>query len=117
MVAIATLCVTRIRYSRLLIHLVDGDIAGGVEEGRDSSSRCFPGVVDLVQSTRVTCLVSKGSGQLRSSMAMTSARGCWSLGARAQRLPGCHQQRQADSGKVAATAVRSAARSGGGSGR
>jgi hypothetical protein len=53
MVAMAALCGTRIRYSRLLVHLVDGDLAGGIEEGRDSSGRHFHEVMDLVQSTYV----------------------------------------------------------------
>jgi hypothetical protein len=43
-------CGTRIRYSPLLVHLVGGDLFGGVEEGGDSSGRRFYGVVDLVQS-------------------------------------------------------------------
>jgi hypothetical protein len=33
MVAMAMLCRTRIRYTRLVVHLVGGDRAGGVEEG------------------------------------------------------------------------------------
>jgi hypothetical protein len=37
--------------------------------------------------------------QFKDSMAMTSALGHWSLGARAQRLPEYHQQHQLDSGK------------------
>ena len=41
---------SRIRYTRLLVHLVGGDLAGGVEKDGDSSDRCFHGVVDLVQS-------------------------------------------------------------------
>jgi hypothetical protein len=44
---------TRIRYTRLVTHLIDGDLAYGIEEGGDPSSRCFPGMVDLVQSKRV----------------------------------------------------------------
>jgi hypothetical protein len=35
MVAMAMLCGTRIRYSRLLVHLIGGDLAGRVEEGGD----------------------------------------------------------------------------------
>jgi hypothetical protein len=57
MVAMAVLCGTRIRYSCLLIHRVSGDLAGGIEEGGDSSGRRFYGVVDLVQSTYFTSLV------------------------------------------------------------
>jgi hypothetical protein len=53
MVAIATLCETRIN-SCILVYLVGGDLAGGFEECGDSSSRCFHGVVDLVESTYVT---------------------------------------------------------------
>jgi hypothetical protein len=37
MVAMAALCRTRIRYTRLLFHLIGGDLAGGIEEGGDSS--------------------------------------------------------------------------------
>jgi hypothetical protein len=47
MVAVPTLSETRISYSRLL-HLVSGDFIGGVEEGGESSGRCFHGEVDLV---------------------------------------------------------------------
>jgi hypothetical protein len=57
MVAMAALCETRIRYTRLPVHLVTGDLTGGVEEGGDSLGRRFPGVVDLVQSTFVIGLV------------------------------------------------------------
>ena len=39
-------------------------------------------------------------------MAATLALGRWSLGARARRLPDCHQQRQAGSDGGAATAAR-----------
>jgi hypothetical protein len=53
MVAMVELCGTRIRYTRLLVHFVVGDLLGGVEEGGDLSSRCFPRVVDLAQSTYV----------------------------------------------------------------
>jgi hypothetical protein len=48
---------TRIRYTHLLIHLVGGELAGSVEEGGDSSSRRFPEMVDLVQSTYVISFV------------------------------------------------------------
>jgi hypothetical protein len=37
MVAMAALCRTRVRYTRLLLHLIGGDLAGGIEEGGDSS--------------------------------------------------------------------------------
>jgi hypothetical protein len=33
MVAMVTLCVTRITYTLLLVHLVEADLAEGVEEG------------------------------------------------------------------------------------
>ena len=39
-------------------------------------------------------------------MAATSALWRWSLGARARRLSGCHQQREAGSGRGATTAAR-----------
>jgi hypothetical protein len=48
MVAMAALCGTRIRYFCLLIQLVGGDLAGGIEESGDSSGHHFYGVVDLV---------------------------------------------------------------------
>jgi hypothetical protein len=60
-----TLCGTRIRYSRLLVHLVGGDLAGSVEEGGDSSGRRFHGVVDLVQSMYFTSLVLEASDQFK----------------------------------------------------
>jgi hypothetical protein len=45
MVTIATLCGTKIRYTRHLVHFVGGDLAGGVEEGGDLSGGRFHGVV------------------------------------------------------------------------
>jgi hypothetical protein len=51
MVAMAALCGTRIRYSRLLVHLVSGNLGGGIEESGDSSGRRFHEVVDLFQTT------------------------------------------------------------------
>jgi hypothetical protein len=78
-----------------------GDLAGDIEEGGDSSSHRFPGVVDLIQSTCVRGLVLEDSDQFKDSMATTSALGRWSLGVRARRLPYYHQQ--ADSGKGVAT--------------
>jgi hypothetical protein len=33
MVVIITICLTRIRYTRLLAHLTGGDLAGAAEEG------------------------------------------------------------------------------------
>jgi hypothetical protein len=59
MVPIMALYGTRIRYSRLLVHLVSCVITDGVEEGRDSSGCRFYGVVDFIQSTYVTSLVLK----------------------------------------------------------
>jgi hypothetical protein len=93
-------CETRIRYSSLLVHLIGGNLAGGIEEGEDSSSRRFH-VVDLVQSTRVRGLVLEDLDQFKGSMVAALALGCWSLGARARMLPDCHQHRQADFGKGA----------------
>ena len=100
MVAMAAPRGSRIRYTRLLVHLVGGDLAGGVEEGGDSSDRRFNGVVDLVQST-CCILVSKDLAQFKGSMATTSALGRWSLVTRSRRLSGCHQQRQAGSSRGA----------------
>jgi hypothetical protein len=51
-------------------------------------------------------LVSDTSDLCKGSMAMTAAPGHWSLGARARRLPGCHRQGQAGSGRGATTAMR-----------
>jgi hypothetical protein len=47
MVAMAALCGTRIRYTRLIVHLVGNNLVAGVEN-MDSFSRHFHGVVDLV---------------------------------------------------------------------
>ena len=73
MVAMAALHGTRIRYSRLPVHLVDGDFAGGVEDGEKSSGRCSHGVVDLGQSTRVTGLVLEDSDQFRCRLRLWGA--------------------------------------------
>jgi hypothetical protein len=85
MVAMAVLYGTRIRYSRLFVHLVDRcDLAGSVDEGGVLfGRRFFRGEVDLVQSTCVIGLVLKDSDQFKGSMATHSALGRWSLGARA----------------------------------
>ena len=64
----------RIRYTRLLVHLVGGDLAGGVEEGGDSPGRRFHAVVDLIQSTCVN-FVSEDLDQFKGSMPATSALG------------------------------------------
>jgi hypothetical protein len=58
-------CGTRIRYTRLLVHLISGDLAGGVEEDGDSSDRRFHKVVDLVYSTCVTSLVLEVSDRFK----------------------------------------------------
>jgi hypothetical protein len=71
---------TRIRYSHLLVHLIGGDLAGSVEEGEDSSSRRFHGVVGLVQSTYFTILVLEASDRFKGSTTTISALGRWSLG-------------------------------------
>jgi hypothetical protein len=76
-------CGTRISYTRLLVHLVGDELAGGVAEGGDSSSRRFHGVVDLFQSTCVTSLVLEASDRFKGSMAMTSTLECWSVEGRA----------------------------------
>jgi hypothetical protein len=62
--------------------------------------------VDLIQSKCATGLVLEALNQFMGSMAATSALRRWSLGARARRLPNCHQQRQADSAKGAAIETR-----------
>jgi hypothetical protein len=73
-------------------HLVSGDVAGGVDEGGKSSASYYSHGV-----------VAGYSDRFKSSMA-SSALGCWSLRACAQRHPGCHQQHQTGSGSGAATA-------------
>jgi hypothetical protein len=110
MVAMAVLCGTRIRYFCLLVHLVDGDLAGSIEEDGDSSSRGFHGVAILVQSTYFTSFVLEASDQFKGSTAMILALGRWSLGARPRRLPDCQQQCQRlqdGSGDIYASAARS----------
>jgi hypothetical protein len=83
MVAMVELRGTRIRYFCLLVHLVGDDLAGSIEEGRDSSGRLFHGVMDLVQSTYFTSLVLEASDQFKDSTTMILTLGHWSLGARA----------------------------------
>jgi hypothetical protein len=80
MVAMAMLCGTRIRYASLLVHLVGGDLASGVEERGDSSGRRFRGVVDLVRFMYVTSFMLEASNRFKGSKATTSALGRWSLG-------------------------------------
>jgi hypothetical protein len=75
MVAMTVLCGTRIRYSRLLVYLVGGVIANGIEEGGGSSGRRFHGVVDLVQSTYVTSLVLEASDHFKGSTSTISVLG------------------------------------------
>jgi hypothetical protein len=66
-----TFCETRIRYTHLLFYLVGDDLAGGVEEGGDSSGRHFHVVVNLFQSMCVIGLVLQASDQFKGSMATT----------------------------------------------
>jgi hypothetical protein len=73
------LCQTRIRYIRLLVHLVGGDLVGDIEEGGDSSGRCFYGVVDLVWSTFAIGLMLESSNGFKGSIESTLALGRWSL--------------------------------------
>jgi hypothetical protein len=63
MVAMMTFCGARIKYTRLLFHLVGGDLVGGVEDGRCSSDRRLDGVVDIVWFTYVIGLVLQSSDQ------------------------------------------------------
>jgi hypothetical protein len=69
----------RIRFSRLLVHLVGDDLAGGVEEDGKSYGRCSDGVVDIIFSTCTTGLVLGYSYRIKSSMVMISGLRCWSL--------------------------------------
>jgi hypothetical protein len=80
--AMAAMCLIRIRYTRLFIHLVSGDLAVGAKGGRKSSGRCSHRVVDLGKSTFVTGLVLEVLDQFKSSMVMPIALGHWSLEAR-----------------------------------
>jgi hypothetical protein len=48
MVAMEVMCLTIIRYTCLLVHLVGGNLASGVEEGVESFNRCSHEVVDLI---------------------------------------------------------------------
>jgi hypothetical protein len=75
MMDMMVLCGTRIRYAHLLIELVGGDPAGGVEESGDSSGHHLHRVVDLVQSMYVTGLVLEASGQSENLMATILALG------------------------------------------
>jgi hypothetical protein len=72
MLAIITLCGIRIKYTRLLVH-IGGDLAGGVEEDGDLFGRCFPRLVDLVQSMYVISLVLEASDQFKGLRATTSS--------------------------------------------
>jgi hypothetical protein len=81
------LCGTRIRYIRLLVHLVGDDLASGVAKGVDSSIRRFHGVVGLFHSKCVTGFVLETLDRFKGSLATTLALGRWSLEARARRLP------------------------------
>jgi hypothetical protein len=71
---------TRIRFPRLLIHLVSGDLADGIDEGGESYDRCSLEAVDLVLSTCVVGLLLRDLDGLKSLMATASALGLWSLG-------------------------------------
>jgi hypothetical protein len=44
----SALCGTIIKYTHLLVHLISSYLAGGVEEGEDSSGHRFYAVLDLV---------------------------------------------------------------------
>jgi hypothetical protein len=77
------------------VHLVDDNLAVGVEAGGKWSGHCSYRVVDLVLSTCVSGLVSKYSNEFKISMATTSALRHRFLGKHAQILNGYHQQRQA----------------------
>ena len=69
-------------------------------------SCCLLGAVRLGFLVVWRDLVSGVSNLFKGSTATTAAPGRWSLGARAQRLPSCHRQGQASSGRGAATAAR-----------
>ena len=67
--AMTVLC--RTRFLHLLAYLVSADLAGGIEEGGESSSCNFLGMVDLVSSKCVASLVSEDSDRFKGSTAMT----------------------------------------------
>jgi hypothetical protein len=48
MVVMEVLCVTQIRFSRLLVRFIGDDLASSVEKSGESPGRCFHGVVSLV---------------------------------------------------------------------
>ena len=74
MLAMAVLCRTRIRFSRLLVHLVgSGDLVGGIEEREKSSGRYSFRVVDPFVSTYVAGLMSGDSYWFKGSIATTLA--------------------------------------------
>jgi hypothetical protein len=83
----SALCGTRIRYSRLHVHLIGGDLAGSIVEDGDSSDRRFYGVVDLVLSTYFTSLALEALDQFKGSMATILALGHWSLRVRCTNIP------------------------------
>ena len=74
MLAMAVLCRTRIRFSRLLIHLVGGsDLVGAIEEREKSSGRYSFRLVDPFVSTYVAGLMSGDSDCFKDSIATTLA--------------------------------------------
>jgi hypothetical protein len=83
MVAMSALYATRIRYFRLLVHLVGGDLTDDIERDGYSSDRCFHEVVDLVQSIYVTSLMLEASDQFKGSTAIILTQGRWFLEVRA----------------------------------
>ena len=89
-----------------LVHLVDGDFASGVEDGEKSSGRCSLGSGGSLSVYVCYRFRVRRLGSIQKLTVTTSALGRWSLGARAQRLPGCHQQHQAGSSTGAATTAR-----------
>jgi hypothetical protein len=89
MVAMVGCCGIKTRY---ICHLISSDLAGGVEEGGDSSGCRFYRVVDLVRSTFAIGLVLEASNGFKGSMESTSALGRWSLRTHAQRLSDCQRK-------------------------
>jgi hypothetical protein len=65
----------KIRFSRLIVHLVGDNLAIGVEAGWKSSGRYSYRAVDLILSTCISGLVSKHLNKVKISMATTSALG------------------------------------------
>jgi hypothetical protein len=92
MMAMAAMCLRRIRYTRLLFYLVGDDLPAGVEEWENLLVVVpMEWWISFSLHTCVTYLVSEDSDKFKSSMSMTAPLGRWFLGACAPTLPDYHQ--------------------------